>query len=207
MRDTLKRRVTIRLAMHEAKKLDEAAHFLSAMMQHQRDEDRTAFAYNLSAFLTAARSVLQYALEEIKKQQTPEGKRWYETAMHDPMFGFLKDARDTSMHRAPVPASKRFMETVNLQTKTTVSVSATLMRNGKIVGTSFIEKLRTLLHRIVSRFFATRRLPITANALTSWEYRFSAWQGSENTCELCEKYLQRLHDVVADGQKHGFLTR
>ncbi len=48
--------------MHEKDKIIEAEYFYSRMKQEQHDRD--AFRHNLSAFLSAARSVLQYALKE-----------------------------------------------------------------------------------------------------------------------------------------------
>ncbi len=48
--------------MYEKDKIIEAEYFYSRMSQEQNDRD--AFRHNLSAFLSAARSVLQYALKE-----------------------------------------------------------------------------------------------------------------------------------------------
>lgn len=48
--------------MNERYKIGEAKYFLARMEESIRD--RMAFRYNLSAFLSAARSVTQYAYEE-----------------------------------------------------------------------------------------------------------------------------------------------
>lgn len=50
--------------MYEQEKLDEARYFLSQMAM-SADQPR-AFRYELSAFLSAARSALQYALDEAR---------------------------------------------------------------------------------------------------------------------------------------------
>ncbi len=84
--------------MHERSKLKEALHFLDRM--HAEHRDPSAFAHELSAFLAAARSVLQYALKEATAK--PGGEQWYFQAMANPLFTFFKDLRDDSIHRVPV---------------------------------------------------------------------------------------------------------
>lgn len=51
--------------MHELEKLKEAGYFARRM--EASINDPKAFQYELSAFLSAARSVLQYAFEETKQ--------------------------------------------------------------------------------------------------------------------------------------------
>ena len=48
--------------MYEQEKLGEANYFYSRMLSEAVDRD--AFIFNLSAFLSSARSVLQYAFKE-----------------------------------------------------------------------------------------------------------------------------------------------
>src|SRR5207249_2882101 len=60
--------------MHEEGKLQEASHFLGQMRSSL--EDPEVFRYNLSAFLSAGRSVAQYALKEA--QTKPGGQVWYD---------------------------------------------------------------------------------------------------------------------------------
>ena len=84
--------------MHEKLKLTEARHFLDRM--HADHWNPAAFALELSAFLGAARSVLQYALKEAALKQG--GQQWYDQAMANPLFGFFRDLRDNSIHEVPV---------------------------------------------------------------------------------------------------------
>ncbi len=56
--------------VHEATKIREAEYFLGQMLCTQNQLQH--FTYNLSAFLSAARSVLQYALAEAKTK--PNGQ-------------------------------------------------------------------------------------------------------------------------------------
>lgn len=62
--------------MNERYKIGEARFFLARM--EESISDRVAFRYYLSAFLSAARSVTQYAREESRSKGKP---KWYEEAV------------------------------------------------------------------------------------------------------------------------------
>ncbi|MDQ7839356.1 MAG: hypothetical protein RDU59_12785 [Thermodesulfobacteriota bacterium] len=89
--------------MHEQEKLKEARYFARRM--EASIDDPEAFQYELSAFLSAARSVLQYALDEAK--QKPNGQRWYEAQVSgNAVLKFFKDKRDLNIHAEPVRPSR-----------------------------------------------------------------------------------------------------
>jgi len=71
------------------------------------------FTRELSAFLAAARSVLQYALAEA--QGKPGGQSWYEQVMQNPLLSFFKNLRDNNVHVVPVePVTKTTMEVAGM---------------------------------------------------------------------------------------------
>lgn len=85
--------------MNEFEKIREAEYFLGRMTAER--EVRDAFRFNPSAFLSAARSVLQYALEEARRK--PGGQAWYDGHMAaSPILTFFKDRRDVNIHVEPV---------------------------------------------------------------------------------------------------------
>ena len=98
--------------MHERQKLIEARHFLDRMRAECGKP--AAFALELSSFLGAARSVLQYARKEATLKT--DGRQWYDQAMAaNPLFGFFKDLRDNSIHDVPVePLTKMKTEVAGL---------------------------------------------------------------------------------------------
>jgi len=63
--------------MYELDKIEEAQYFYSQMLKEASDRDH--FKHNLSAFLTAGRSVLQYALEEAQGKK--KGQSWYDSQL------------------------------------------------------------------------------------------------------------------------------
>jgi len=104
--------------MHEQDKLDEAQHFLQRM--GQSPEPKT-FRYELSAFLSAARSALQYALEEARNK--PGGQAWYEAQVSgNAVVRFFKDKRNISIHRQPVVPTT----SVSVRVTQAISLSGTV---------------------------------------------------------------------------------
>lgn len=92
--------------MNEIKKLEEAKYFFTQMMDYQQNRD--IFIYNLSAFLSAARSVLQYAKEEAKSK--PGGQAWYDNLMKSsPELKFFKDKRDLNVHDKPIHTKANYI--------------------------------------------------------------------------------------------------
>jgi hypothetical protein len=84
-------------------KLLEAQYFLQRMRENSSDRD--AFKYNLSAFLSAARSVTFYMQKEFK--HTPGFEEWYaaeqEVMRRDPLMTFFVEARNVSLKQQHVP--------------------------------------------------------------------------------------------------------
>jgi len=83
-------------------KLFEAKYFLERMMEKQSDRD--AFKYNLSAFLAAARSVTLIMQKEFDKD--PSFKKWYSEKQvkmqSDEVMRLLNDKRVMTIHQQPV---------------------------------------------------------------------------------------------------------
>jgi hypothetical protein len=85
--------------MNESQKLAEASYFLSHLAALESDPN--AFAFELSGFLSAARSVLQYALEEARGKKG--GENWYEQQVKAaPEIKYFRDKRNVSIHGEPV---------------------------------------------------------------------------------------------------------
>ena len=80
--------------MFEKEKIEEAKYFYDEMIK--KHKDRKIFCFNLSAFLSASRSILQYALEEAKTKNN--GQNWFDNHIHsNPIFRFFKDKRDINI--------------------------------------------------------------------------------------------------------------
>jgi hypothetical protein len=178
---------------HEKKKLDEARYFYSLM--HQTFDDKEKFTFNLSAFLSSARSVLQYALEEAKIKQG--GQRWYDNHVAaSPILFFFKDKRDLNIHYGPVIPIKYTdlvaHDTVHISDAVSVVIKGA---DGKVL------QISPEIPKPQSEVRETK-----PPAVGKTYYRFSDWQGREDIFALSERYLDELQRVIEDGIRNGFLT-
>lgn len=180
--------------MHETAKLQEAHHFCSQLIKAQDDlSSADVFKYNLSAFLSAARSVVQYAHEEATLKSG--GQRWYDEAVRlNKVIAFFKDKRDINIHQKPVHVKQdialKFSETLHLSASLNIVV-----RDAE----GNIKETRTVSDEAPSP--ASFQPPIIEN-----RYRFNDWPGSEDVVNLCRLYLTELESLVTEGCRQGWLT-
>jgi hypothetical protein len=93
--------------MNEDDKIAEAEYFIHWLKEAPSEYVRFEF----SAFLNAARSVLQYAREEAKTKSG--GQFWYDSEVKvDPLTGVLTNTRDINTHFRPIPVTVSATATV-----------------------------------------------------------------------------------------------
>ncbi len=177
--------------MHEQNKLDEARHFLAGMMAAV--DDPTSFRFELSAFLSSARSVLQYAREEATTKTG--GQAWFDThATNNPVLKFFKDKRDINIHVQPiVPAA-------------TINVAATdVIHFSEAILLQVFDNEGNLMSE---RGIGSGSPPPAASPLpsTSRVYHFPDWTGQEDVLQLCHDYVTAMETVLKDGRSQGFTT-
>lgn len=179
--------------MNEKAKLDEARHFYSQMSANFND--RQKFNYNLSAFLSSARSVLQYTLEEVKGKKG--GQAWYDKRISSSsILQFFKDKRDINIHSEPIHPNQNV--TVVAKVKIGIRVSASVVvrdANGNIKYQSPIETN----HPEIKSHSLEEPAQVTV------KYVFSDWSGDEDILTLCQRYIDELDSVLQEGIKKGFL--
>ncbi len=179
--------------MNERQKLDEASYFLAKMKEVVGNVEETR--YNLSAFLSASRSCLQYSLEEARPKQG--GQAWYDGQVTSAKaVRFLIDKRDENIHVEPL----KFRQDVTVHVGGAVLLTGRLGIKLRRGDGSFVE--------IPGRPDAPTDEPIQVESASGHvEYRvaFDDWGGPENLVELCELYLNELRVIVEDGVGKGFL--
>jgi hypothetical protein len=178
--------------MHEQAKIDEARYFLRQL--YGLINEREPFKYNLSAFLSAARSALQYACKEVHDARKAGGQAWYDGHVKKPVVKFFKDKRDVSIHESPVAPSAKIEASITSQLFISDSVSVRIDRKD---GTTAMA---------VSQ---SDPLPAPAPEVSSpieYKYMFQDWAGTEDVMRLCEMYANDVQAIVSDGQAKGFLT-
>jgi hypothetical protein len=179
--------------MHEREKLEEAKYFYSRMVEEQTKVNN--FKFNLSAFLSSSRSVLQYALEEAKKIRG--GQKWYDNFMsNSPILRFFKDKRDINIHTEPIEPQKIFAVTIVETMALSDSVSVILRnKNGKVKQRGGSKPhIRSENEKVDTK-------PATVQV----KYNFTDWNGKEDVLMLSHKYIQELEKMVRDGIGKGFI--
>jgi len=178
--------------MNEREKLEEARYFYSRIQAEVNNPK--PYQYNLSAFLSAARSVLQYACKEAENKNG--GRTWYDNHItNSSVLPFFRDKRDVNIHTEPVKPRKDAHVSMKSTLFLSSSLSVKLMdNNGNVMDQRSIKEAKAPSN------------PPTDGTIVEIKYRFSDWSGSEDVTELSRKYLDELADVVDDGIKRGFIS-
>jgi len=179
--------------MHEKMKLEESKYFFSRMSETKNET--VGFIYNLSAFLSASRSVLQYTLKEAKVKDG--GSKWYyDYVLSNPILKFFRDKRDLNIHEKPVRphATHKIMITETLHISDSVSIIIK-DKDGNIK-----EQFTTPEEpKLISE---DKECPV----ISETEYRFKDWGGGEDVITLCRLYLEKLETLVKDGIEKGLIS-
>lgn len=179
--------------MYEREKIKEAEYFLGRMIEVQGDHE--AFKNNLSAFLSASRSIFQYAYKETNRGKNPaaepEAQEWYEnTITSSKVLEFFTGIRNKNIHDSPVEINISVHITITEVLGVYESVLAVL--NGKKPPEVPPEPPAELTGR--------GSPPITSSRAT-----FPDWAGPEDVLQLCIMYLDESKTFVGDGISKGYL--
>jgi hypothetical protein len=183
--------------MHEAQKLKEARYFLSEM--HAKVRDPHAFVHCLSAFLSASRSPIQYALAEAETRiGKPEAHQWHNAQLgRYGLINFFKDERDMNIHVKPVAPKASF----KLEAHATL-----LLRGSASYRVKFVDDKGQPVE-IASPSPEPTSPPPPRPAPKEPEVRYEfADRPGEDILVLCESYLKEVEAYVKDGQQAGHVT-
>ena len=175
--------------MHERRKVLEAEIFLKLMQE--RSASAEDLRHSLSAFLSAARSTLQYALEEARARGR---QTWYENAMRaSPVLGFFKGKRDINVHVKPLV----LMQQTTLTEMVHVNISESLLI--KIEREDGTTETREVANapRLVTQHSSSR---------VEVQYLFGDWLGTEDVLALSQKYIAEVRSFVEAGVNAGYIS-
>lgn len=181
--------------MSEKEKLKEAKYFYSQMSKNKRNKEK--FLHNLSAFLTAARCVLQYSYEETKNKNS--GQIWYNNYIsNNRVLKFFKEKRDNNIHISPIKSKREVALTIGGKLKSSGSLSAKLIKgNGTIID---FGELKSSRDSFLEDNFKKESPKI------KYKYLFYDWSGNEDVLTLCKIYLKKLDYFIKDGIKKSFIS-
>lgn len=185
--------------MHERYKSDEAKFYLARMEESLGN--RQHFRYYLSAFLSSARSVLQYALKESGEKGRQD---WYDgTVAGKDVLQFFKDKRDVNIHGEPVNPSSHIAITPSSGVMIFDSVSVVVFSGKPEESNSPIEDPPGRNNPIEE---PPPPPPDGGTGTTTVRYRFDDWPGSEDVIALSHRYIEELEEFVQKGMKEGVLS-
>jgi hypothetical protein len=178
--------------MHEKDKLEEAKYFFSKMQNEK--ENPAAFKHNLSAGLSSARSVGQYALDEAKTKTG--GQKWYDGLMKSsPILTFFKNKRNYNIHTAPVVLLKHRSITLTEIIRASESITIEIKdKDGKLIGVRMISDP------------PNSQIPEGSSATSETVYRFDDWAKGEDVIALCSKYMAELERFIQEGIDKGYIS-
>ena len=159
-----------------AKKILEAKFFLEKMDNVCNRFDVPDFHYYTSAFLSSARSALQYLF---KRLDGNDNKSWYDQQVQQSkIIKFLKEERNSNIHHKPVSPKKIIHVTV---------------MDSIGVGDCFYIEQRDATGKVVEQDFTgikpgIRRSSTSESPQVVEKYYFKGWSGSEDVCELSRAY-------------------
>jgi hypothetical protein len=184
--------------MHEQYKIGEAKFYLAKM--EASIGDRAAFRYYLSAFLSAARSVIQYAWKGSEDRGRLD---WYDaTVAGNEVLSFFKDKRDVNIHGEPVDPVTNF----------TIPLSEFLGGGYAVSGVYFKDNIVEV--KLNKEEPSPPKPPESSEApesraeatLASVRYRFNDWPGPEDVIGLSRRYVEELEKFVQKGTEIGIIS-
>jgi len=182
---------TIKFMSKKQKKISEAAYFYSKMLTVRNNAEY--FHYELSAFLSAARSPLQYTYDEVKGT-TNQG--WYDNKIiNSPILQFFKDKRDINVHVEPIQTNQN----LDLKAFDPVYVS-------DAVDVAILRQDGSVVERDVKPESTPIKSSELGTATLVMRYDFSDWTGQEDVFSLCKNYLDEVKKFVEEGIQKGFIS-
>lgn len=175
--------------MSKADKIAEARFFLQEM---KATDERDRFRFMLSGFLSAARSVLQYAHRDVEGNLP--GRQWYDDTMSASLvLSFFKDERDFNIHRRPVAVLSQTTVEARIQINVRASVAITVRH-----ADGSVEELGS------TEPPTPAPVPPPTPAKVTTRYFFTDWS-PQDVVEVAEMYVDELDAVVTDGLARGFI--
>jgi hypothetical protein len=165
-------------------KLLEAKFFLERMIE--KESERDAFKFNLSAFLSAARSVTLIMQTEFDK--VPGFKEWYadkQTKMQDDTeMKLLNNKRVMTIHQKPVRPSAQINATLTEQIVFSDSASIVVTHANGTVEQQESEP-------------EPKRVPAKSEATVEWRWYFEELP-EKDVVTICNKHIGKLAVLVEE---------
>jgi len=192
--------------MNERNQLAQAKYFLNRMKEIEGNYDE--FSNNLSAFLSSARTVMQYIYEEVKNNRNV---KWYKEKMSkSDVLKFFKSTRDLIIHVVPCKLIKNVtVEVSPIEISTTFSAVA-ISSSGGIVYAPKTEVIPSRKRKTIS--VHTYKFDMNWYDRKTKRYTEKDKKFCQGLCQkydvmtFCSKYIKELEVIVNEGVKKGIIS-
>lgn len=169
-------------------KLNEARYFLNQMKMALSNPE--ILGYNLSAFVSAARSVTLVMQKECRGYL--RFKRWYESKQkemkNDSIFNFFNKLRRYTIHINSIRMKREISVHINEPPISVFeSITVKVTRNGKVLQYSSSPLTDSTLPKRGSNVGSTQEIKMHFEE-----------KPQEDGIELCERHLKRIEQLVAE---------
>lgn len=181
--------------MDTEQKYNEAEYFLGMMKENY--ENRQSFKYNLSAFLSAARSIT-FVLQN-ERPKNPESKEWYtkkqkwmKEDVRNALFTFFVNKRNCVLKEGVINPQAEISITVDVAIVASLDIEA-VVRDAE----------DHLKNHEYSESSAKPKPASKPNGIeeTKNKWFFKDWQYTdEDIITLCERYLKELNIIVEEAK-------
>jgi len=171
-------------------KYKEAQYFLGKMQEESSNPEH--FRYELSAFLTAARSVLQYIHKGVKGARA---QAWYDRQCNlSSSIKYFRCKRNVNVHTKPVSPDRVNVDLPDESVRVSDVLMVTLLdQDGNVIET----------HR--TRGQEEPSEPVPPSEAPEFTYYFEDWPG-EDVVTACGFYLQDIGGLlIKDGEENGYI--
>ncbi|KAB7706555.1 hypothetical protein F9802_10165 [Bacillus aerolatus] len=171
-------------------KLAEAKYFFEKMQTLENEGNLLEFTYNLSAFLSAARSITTYVKDKAKK---PRQKQEIEDLVDkNSIIRFLVNQRNYTVHRKLLELSAQV--NTDLQSVITIKPAESISAEMYTVN----EKGEEIVHLAFTEpeYHNVSFNGNTDSVVTSYHFTFNEWSGHEGILELSNNYLKWLKEFI-----------
>jgi hypothetical protein len=179
--------------LDQEQKLMEAEYFFSQMVESFNKDLLDSFTYNLSAFLSAARSIFQYTHDRAKT--VGRVNDYNNLIATRPILRYFKEKRDVNIHVQPVKPVQQVTMSVHCSIRIRENVDIQVIEpDGRIS--------LDLTHESPASTEAEKPLP---GPTISRQYRFEDWDDDEDVMKLSEQYLQNLRAFIQEARTNGLI--
>ncbi|TXL67460.1 hypothetical protein FHP05_00090 [Cerasibacillus terrae] len=181
-------------------KIAESKYFFEKLESLEKEGQLLEFTYNLSAFLSATRSISSYVQDKAKKKK--EVQTVIDVIEKDKIIRFLVKQRNYTVHRKQLKlsasANADLYSSITVNPKESIEVET---YNINDEGDEIVQ-----LTQVEPEYYNVSYIQKDSSPTISYQFIFDEWKGSEDILYLCGYYLNWLEQFVSEMRNKGYIN-